>query len=683
MRIFLTIILIVSFLTATSQSRKEQKGDDYFQIYHFDKAIKLFNKADSLSVEAQRKLAESYFNRFDFSQAALTYEKIINTPIATINDYYKYVLALKANAKYDEANYWMEKIAEKSPEDLRVKNFWENKADFDKLQIPDQKYTIYNLKMNTADEDFGPVYYKKNQLVFTSSRSGAKPILRKYNWNREPFLDIFVAEINDSNELTKLKYFNRKFNKKWHEGPASFKSNGRLVAFTRNNYDEMSDDGIVKLQLFLSEFKRGKWQEPDEFTYNSDEYSVGHPAFTGNGRILFFASDMPGGYGGTDLYMVNRISKNSWTKPINLGPNINTEGDEMFPFYEDRNKLLFFASNGKHGLGGLDVYVAHATPHGFEEVKNLGAPINSSADDFAFIIDKKLKTGYFSSNRAEGKGGDDLYRFDFTGKYEMKKKIVAKEESKEKIEKDENYSDTDNKYSDETEVDVVPVEIEKNDSIIKYNYQLLVVNDQTKLPIRNAQVKIGRLLVQTDSLGYTEMLFDRADTLKVEVNALGYKKEQRLVSLKKPYTKRIIVNDTVSLKVAHDERIELKNIYYDFDRSTIIAESKVELNLLVKFMQENPKLKVELSSHTDSRGSDAYNLGLSQRRAQAAVNYVISKGVEKERINAVGYGETRLVNQCANGVRCPENEHRQNRRTEIFIPGFGKALDIEQTKGMY
>jgi hypothetical protein len=195
--------------------------------------------------------------------------------------------------------------------------------------------------MNTKDEDFGPCYYGKDKVVFTSSRSGWKPILRKYNWNREPFLDIFMADVNDSNELVKLRYFNKKYNKKWHEGPSSFNGIGKLMAFTRNNYDGESEDDIVKLQLFFSEFKKGKWQEPDDFYLNSDEYSVGHPALTRNGRILFFVSDLPGGYGGTDLYMVTKLSKNRWSEPINLGPSVNTEGNEMFPFYEDRNKLLF------------------------------------------------------------------------------------------------------------------------------------------------------------------------------------------------------------------------------------------------------------------------------------------------------------------------------------------------------
>lgn len=670
MRKLLSILLLICSVAVFSQNKKEEKGDDYFKVYYFDKAIKKYGRADTLSMEAQRKLAESYYNRFEFSKAEIEFEKIINTPIATTEDFYKYVLILKANQKYDEAGYWMEKIAQQNPEDLRVKSYWLTKADFEQLKIPNPKYTISNLQMNTIDEDFGTCYYMKDQIVFASTRSGSKPILRKYNWNREPFLDIFVANRNDSNELVKLKYLNRKYNQKWHEGPASFKSTGKFVAFTKNNYGEMSDDGIVKLQIFFSEFKKQEWQEPEPFYLNSNEYSVGHPALTRNARIMFFVSDIPGGYGGTDIYMVSKVSKNKWSKPINLGPTINTEANEMFPFYEDSNKLLFFSSNGKHGLGGLDVYVAYATPTGFEQIENIGSPINTTADDFAYIIDKKLKTGYFSSNRKEGKGGDDIYKFDYTGGFELKKK----------------------------EVPIDSVEMVFRDSIVNFTYRLLVLNDESLLPISDAQVNIGSLLMQisdsddmdtdsldmqlSDSLGHVAAKFSVGDTFKVVVNAFGYQEEEKIVSITKMLSDTL-VSDTIRMKVATDQHILLKNIYYDFDRSDILPESEVELNKLVKFMKENPKYKVELGSHTDCRGSDEYNIGLSQRRANSAVNYVIFKGIDPARITAIGYGETRHVNRCKNGVRCKETEHRQNRRTEIFIPEFGKALDIKQTKGKY
>jgi outer membrane protein OmpA-like peptidoglycan-associated protein len=481
--------------------------------------------------------------------------------------------------------------------------------------------------------------------------------MQLYNWNREPFLDMFLADKDTSNELVKLRYFNKKYNQKWHEGPASFNKKGTFMAYTRNNYGEMSADGVVKLQIYFCEFAKHEWQEPEPFYLNSAEYSVGHPALTRDGRIMFFSSDMPGGYGGTDLYMVTRITKKKWSKPINLGPKINTEGNEMFPFYEDKNSLLFYSSNGKNGLGGLDVYVAHVSPNGFSDVTNLGAPINTSSDDFAFIIDGKLKTGYFSSNRSGGEGGDDIYRFDYSGNFEKKKKVEPQKK-------------------DSSELRSI------KDSIIQYTYNLLVINEDTYKPVRKAEVEIASNHSLTDSLGHTEAVFNITDTFQVKVTAVGYKKEEKTVSLAQSLTDTLI-NDTIKLKVNVNQAIVLKNIYYNFDKSDILPESKVELNKLVQFMKDNPKYQVELSSHTDCRGSYNYNIRLSQRRAESAVRYVVSQGIDKSRIEAKGYGETRPVNGCRDGVPCTEPEHRQNRRTEIFIPEFGKALDIKQTKGKF
>jgi len=650
MKNILSILLLLSSLTVFSQEDKEKKADDFFQIYYFDKAIDKYSRIDSLSLEGQRKLAESYYNRFEFVEAEKAYAKFIDSSAATLDDYFKYVLILKANGKYDEANKWMQEIKTKKEDDLRVKSFLETKPVFDSLLVENSKYKITNLAMNTEDEDFGTSYFK-DQIVFASTRSGSKPILRKYNWNREPFLDMFVADKDTANELIKLKYLNKKYNQKWHEGPASFNKKGTFMAYTRNNYGEIAADGVVRLQIYFSEYAKGEWSDPEPFYLNSKDYSVGHPALTRNGRIMFFVSDMPGGYGGTDIYMVSKISKTKWGKPVNLGPKINTEGNEMFPFFQDKNSLLFFSSNGLDGLGGLDVYVAHATPTGFVDVKNLGVPINSKSDDFAYIIDDKLKTGYFSSNRPGGKGGDDIYKFAYTGDY--KRKVV---------------------------VDTTHVIIK--DTVVNYIYDLLVLNETSNKPISNADVKIGKIIDITDSLGKVSAEFNIADTFKVVVNAVGYKEKEKFVSLEKSLSDKV-VNDTIKLEVNMDEHIVLKNIYYDFDKSNILPESKVELNKLVKFMEDNPNLHVELSSHTDSRGSDSYNIKLSQRRAESAVRYVVSMGISKYRITAKGYGERRLVNRCSDGVPCTEAEHRQNRRTEIYIQGFGKALDIQQTKGKY
>jgi outer membrane protein OmpA-like peptidoglycan-associated protein len=358
---------------------------------------------------------------------------------------------------------------------------------------------------------------------------------------------------------------------------------------------------------------------------------------------MFFVSDMPGGYGGTDIYFVKKVGKDKWSEPINLGDKVNTEGNEMFPYYEERSGLLFFASNGRAGLGGLDVFVAVKTPKGFDMVENVGAPINSKWDDFAYIIDKKLKNGYFSSNRPTGKGGDDIYSFKFSGEF---KKYVPK------------------------------------DSIFNYTYRLFVLNEETKQPIPKAKVMLDVVPTETNKEGMVSAKFDANTTFDAVINATGYVEKVKHVDIKNPQNSAVIT-DTVYLSIDKNRRIVLKNIYYDFDKWDILPESAVELDKLVDFMKQNPQLKVELSSHTDCRGSDKYNMRLSEKRAKSAVDYIVSKGVDVSRITAVGYGETRPVNKCVNGVQCSEQEHRQNRRTEVYIQDYGRAEDIVQTKGKH
>lgn len=343
--------------------------------------------------------------------------------------------------------------------------------------------------------------------------------------------------------------------------------------------------------------------------------------------MLFFVSDMPGGYGGTDIYFVKKLGKDKWSEPVNLGDKINTEGNEMFPFYESRHGLLFFSSNGRNGLGGLDVYVAVKTPSGFDMVENLGAPINSQWDDFSFIADKKLKEGYFSSNREGGKGGDDIYYYTFAGKYP----------------------------------EYVPV-----DSIDAYDYRMFVYNGETGKPIAKAKVMLDIVPTETNEQGMVSARFKPDESFDVAVTAIGYVDQSKRVNVGHSQ-KSAVIKDTITMTVNKDKQIELKNIYYAFDKTDVLSESEVELDKLVNFMQDNPQLKVELSSHTDSRGSDKYNLTLSEKRAKSAVDYMLSKGVDEARIVAKGYGETRPINHCVNGVKCTKEEHQQNRRTEIMI----------------
>jgi hypothetical protein len=249
----------------------------------------------------------------------------------------------------------------------------------------------------------------KDKIVFTSSRN-KKVFSKEDNWHNEPYLDLYMADI-DKTQLTNIVNFDKNINGKMHDGPATFSKTGTTMAFTRNNYHDKSKDRIVELQIFFSEYSDGKWSTPTTFAYNSIGYSVGHPCFNAAANTMYFISDMPGGFGGSDIYKTTKDGSGVWSKPVNLGNQINTEGDELFPFYEENSMMLFFTSDGRYGLGGLDIFLCEIRDDKIGKIINVGAPLNSRFDDISAIADDKMSTGYFSSNRPGGKGTDDMYSF--------------------------------------------------------------------------------------------------------------------------------------------------------------------------------------------------------------------------------------------------------------------------------
>lgn len=393
------------------KSKKEERGDKYCFNYSFDKAIKYYTQANHLSIDGQRRLAESYRNLNKNDKAEAVYEKIVNLPGGFIpEDYFNYAMVLKTNGKYGLSNIWMDKFIEIHPDDLRSKSYITNRDAITEMLKDNGNYNIEHLNINSNAEDFGTCYYK-DKIVFASTRTSPKMIVKKYNWNKKPYWDMYVSEV-DGRQLKSPEIFDKKLNKKLHEGPASFSNNGMFAAFTRNNYKDKSKDKVVELQICFTSNKDGKWSKPEDFVLNSNKYSVGHPCLTEDGKTMYFTSDMPGGYGGSDLYVIKRNDKGDWANPKNLGDKINTEGNEMFPFLEENNQILFFASDGHYGLGGLDIFISPLYANGFNEVYNAGYPLNTRFDDFAAIINEDMTKGYFSSNRNNLDADIDIFSFD-------------------------------------------------------------------------------------------------------------------------------------------------------------------------------------------------------------------------------------------------------------------------------
>jgi len=726
MKKLLLSALVLPFCLA-AQSPTVKKANQLYKSYSYSKVIeKLENKKD-LSTNAKRELAESYRMLGQYEKAEATYSAVVKAPDYQPADVLAYAQILKMNAKYAEASTQLEVYSDLKANDSRAKVVKENKNYIEELLKDKGNFKIKSLAMNTKDQDFGASYFK-NQLVYTSSSHFVSAAQRKWNGNNLDFLDLYTANFDSTGELKDQKLLSD-VNKKYHEGPASYNKAGDIAFYTVDNYKATSLDGVRNLELFESTFRDNKWSALIAFPLNNKEYSVGHPALNADGNILYFASDMPGGNGGVDLYKVVRGADGKWGTPENLGSDINTEGNETFPFLHE-NGLFFFASDGHPGLGGLDVFACRLSNGKFSKIKNLGTPVNSSKDDFSFVMNDKQTKGYFASNRETGKGSDDLYAYDVVKPLSFGKIIKGVAKDKEgNILADVDvtlYNDkgeiimtvrslaADGSYLfevDDTEADftiagakekfdgaTVKVSTKGKEDVIKtelvlpkkeeYSLLLLITDKKTKVPLEGVKIKMtdasGKEVdFVTNATGdYREQLINKkaGDLLgyKIELKKEGYLSKTVDFSKKLEAPGVINVHENLDLSMGKmelgtdiGELINIKPIYFDVAKFNIRPDAAKELDKIVSAMNEYPAMVIELGSHTDCRAPQAYNMTLSDKRAKASAAYVISKGISKDRIYGKGYGESKLKNDCAceGPVKstCSDDEHQQNRRTEFII----------------
>lgn len=647
------LIPIIAFLvicinvTAQEKSRKEKRGDKYYFVYSYDKAIDSYTHSKQLTTDGQRKLAASYHMMSQNIQSVEAYAKLVSAPEGVMpEDYFNYSMALKTNGNYDLSGKWMDKFAELKPEDLRAKDYTEHKGEYINYSADAGKYTTANLNINTDAEDFGICYFK-NKIVFASS--GANPdLMRKtYNGTGKPFLNIYVSEV-EAGQFKSPEKFNTVFNGKMHEGPASFNKEGNYMAFTRNNYDMKRKELVVRVEICFSSFKDGNWSKPEPFALNSKEYSVGHPCLSADGKTMYFSSDMPGGFGGADIYRTRKDEKGNWGKSENLGNKMNTEGDELFPFYAEKNDIVFFTSNGRFGLGGLDIFIGEIKGSGFGRIYNAGFPLNSQYDDFAAIVNDSMTHGYFSSNRSGGIGGDDIYSVDILTTEDHGKKIVG-------IAKDKN---------------------EKPISEALITLSILDANGKV-VETRNTN-NDGAFAFYVDSGKNFKLTGTKENYLEGNSVASTFGKEfivnadVTLLQNEEPVVKKEeIILPKPEIGADLGKKIELNPIYFDYKKFNIRPDAEIELEKIAKIMNDNPFMIVELSSHTDCRATKGFNQILSGKRASASAHYIKSRITKPERIYGKGYGETMAVNGCAcEGTvvsDCSEEEFQKDRRTEFIV----------------
>ena len=736
--ILLLIVACSMSFSIFGQAGKLKKADNYFNKLSYAYAADLYEELIGSEVDSPKlkgKLAYSYLKMDNNEQAIKHYASMVESSEATPEDYYNYAYALKKVGNYTESDKWMHKYSHSATADLRGKLFETNQGYKTKIEKTAPFFSMTNLELNTEFADFGGYYNPaQDHLYFLTARRKRSFIKRQWSWNARRFLDLYKAEVDAEKQLGKVSRVS-KVNTKFHEGPLVFSATGNTVYFTRNNVSsgKKRRDGakIQNLKLYIAQVdEKGKFKNEAEFPYNSKEYSVGHPTISKDGKTMFLVSDKPDGFGGADIYKVALLEDGTFGEMINLGNKINTEGQEMFPFIDQEGRL-FFSTDGHPGLGGLDVFVALMEGDNVANIHNLGLPINSRDDDFAFNMTPDFKTGFVSSSRDGGKGGDDIYSvklirpfvFSVTIKGNAKDKkgelvpfakIDLKDEKGNVIEtitaddkgaysfeteydknfalagSKANYFDGNNTTNTFTTEQIVyaDVVLEKDPGLSLY---ALVTDKKTGLPLEGVQVYLVDNMTGKSKKVTTPITGDfREGLFGKKLNDRG---SYNLVLQKEGYFAKTVTYNTVFDKPGQydihsildlgldpqvtdlAEMVQINPINFDLNKYVIRPNAAVELDKIVDIMNKYPYMVVELGSHTDCRASIAYNMKLSDNRAKASAAYIKKKITNPERIYGKGYGESRLLNdcECEGNVKsdCSEEEHEMNRRTEFKVISTG------------
>lgn len=622
-KFYIYILLVVTSINfANAQSKDTKKADQLFDRLAYTEAIQEYNgliekgKADEY---VYTQLARTYTILNDTKKAESFYKRVVKNKKANPETLFAYAEILKANGKSSDYKKWMKRFVKANPNDPKAAIYLKNQDYLEELEDRDPLYVITNAeKVNTKYSDFGS-FTKDNKIYFSSSRNTDR---KNHNLNGEPFLDIYSAT-TDGSKMSNVEMLEGDVNSKYHEGTIAITPDGKRMFFDRNNYFEgdleKDEEGINQINLYTAEKVAGEWTNIEPVSFNDDNYSTGHPAISPDGKTLYFSSDKPGGQGGSDIYMVELKADNSFGEPKNLGNQINTIATEVFPFI-DSNGSLYFSSNGHLGLGGLDVFLAEKNGNSFTFPENLGPGVNSGNDDFGANIDPEKGTGYVSSNRKGGKGGDDIY---LLGKLPP------------------------------CDVDVtITVEDADGNGISKAFVEIMNITEGTT--DSDTATTTGKYLFSSKC----------KREYKVMASADGYLPAERTVSIAKKSA-----NLTIALQkepVITPDEVVLNPIYFDFDKWNIRPDAAAELDRLVAVMNKYPDLKISAESHTDVRGPESYNQTLSQKRAESMRDYIISKGIDTSRISGLGKGESEPAVSCE-GSACSKEDHQLNRRCAFKI----------------
>jgi outer membrane protein OmpA-like peptidoglycan-associated protein/tetratricopeptide (TPR) repeat protein len=633
------LFLFSLFICITSgfAQQKLKKADKLFADLAYVDAAKAYEEyledAKSPGTETIMRVADSYYYTSNNASALRWYTKLNTILGDNMDDVYfnRYLQTLRSNEEYKKADEVLKKRLEIKGDKKQIEKFLSQKKYLDSINAATSFYTVNNLSgVNSDKSDFGATFYG-NQMVFSSSKDTTKVGRKLYSWNDQPYLELYVADRNASDgSLFNEKKFMEKEQTRYHNATVAFMPDLKTVYYAANTVkpnDKLitNKQGTGNFEIIRAEINGEEFSKVQKLPFDSKDYSVGHPALSADGKWLFFASDMPGGYGQTDIYVAQVFDDGHVGDPKNLGDKINTAGREMFPFAND--SILYFSSDGHYGMGGLDIFESRLIKDTqFSEPKNLGKPVNSNLDDFSYIIDTTRTFGYLSSNRKGGKGDDDIYYF--TRLEPPCKQIVS------------------GKVTD--------------------------VKDNS--PLAGATVKATSELedviktVKTNKDGTYSMEVPCKSKLSIEASIAEFKSEKKDLETSKKMDEETKNFDFALLREFKGDTIDVKPIYFDFDKYAITPKAVVELERVVAVMQKYPNIVIKIESHTDSRGKAEYNKILSDNRAKSTRDYIISRGIDAARIeSAIGYGEERLKNGCSDGVICTDEQHDVNRRSDFIV----------------
>ena len=645
------VILFITFLSVlcsagqaqTTKVKKANKEYDKFAYIDATKTYERIAEKGYKSADLFQKLANAYYFNANLEKAAKWYGELfaMNEEVAP-EYYYRYAQSLKSIGEYAKANEMLVLFNKKSSEDLRGKIFNDKQNYMDIIKANSGRYIIKDAGINSAYSDYGSAY-AGNKLIFTSSRDTGSFSQRKHKWSNQYFTNMYSADITPKDapgvtedSLTVPEKFAKNINSRFHESTPVFTKDGLSMYFTRNNFNNgkkgKDANKITLLKIYKATLKEGKWNNSQELPFNNDSYSVAHPTLSADEKTMYFASDMPGTYGQSDIWKVAINADGSFGTPENLGVAINTEGKESFPVITNENEL-YFATDGHPGLGGLDIFMSGMNADGtFKAPINIGAPANSPQDDFAYLIDTKTRKGFLTSNRDGGKGYDDIYKFIET------RKLVCEQVLSGIV------------------TDLETGEILANIKVTlfdeKFNKLKEVLSDEKGF--YTFEVECGKSYF----IRAEKDLYETKEQ-KVAISTSNGKTDFPIQLEKK--VKPVTVGDDLA------KAFGIKIIYFDLDKWNIRPDAALELEKILDVMKQYPNMNLDVRSHTDSRQTNKYNEKLSDRRAKSTIDWLVTNGVDASRLIGKGYGETLLVNKCADGVQCTEEEHQANRRSEFII----------------